>query len=79
MLEKLNLSGNGINDEVSAALSIALTNNSRLRELDLSRNLYVTATGWVGFSVVLRNPNTALEKMDLSDNQIINGSSCSQK
>ncbi len=36
-LEKLNLSANSINDEVAAALTNALANNSRLRELEIER------------------------------------------
>ena len=71
-LEKLDLSRNYITDadEVVAALSNALANNSRLRELDLSYNSDVTATGWEAFSTVLRNPNTALEKVDMIGNHI---------
>ena len=72
VLEKLDLSlsATNITDEVATALTIALANNSRLRKLDLSSNHDVTATGWVGFSVVLRNPNTALEILDLQDNDL---------
>ncbi len=67
-LKKLILNSNAIIfDEVAAVLTNALANNSRLRELDLSYNHFVTATGWVGFSTVLRNPNSALEILHLSD------------
>ncbi len=55
---------------VAAALTNALANNSRLRELCLSCNPGVTLKGWVGFSAVLRNPNTVLEKLDLRFNHI---------
>ena len=70
VLVKLELSDSHITDEVAAALTIALANNSRLRELNLCHNPGVTATGWVGFSVVLRYPNTALEKLDLCFNHL---------
>jgi len=70
-LKKLILNCCAITDEVAAVLTNALANNSRLRELDLSYNHFVTATGWVGFSTVLRNPNSALEKLNLRGNRII--------
>jgi Leucine-rich repeat (LRR) protein len=69
-LKKLNLNSNAITDEVAAVLTNALANNSKLRELDLGYNRDVTATGWVGFSTVLRNPNSALEILDLGGNRI---------
>jgi hypothetical protein len=69
-LKKLILRYSAITDEVAAVLTNALANDSRLRELDLSCNPDVTATGWVGFSAVLRNPNSALEKLDLRGNRI---------
>ena len=70
-LKKLDLTSNAnaITDEVAAVLTNALANISMLRELDLSYS-DVTATGWVGFSTVLRNPNSALEILDLSGNHI---------
>jgi hypothetical protein len=69
-LKKLDLKFNAITDEVATALGNALANNSRLRELYLSFNPNVTATGWVGFSTVLHNPNSALEILDLRGNRI---------
>ena len=71
-LKKLILIRAAITDEVATALRNALANNinSRLRELGLVSNRDVTAMGWVGFSTVLRNPNSALEILDLSDNHI---------
>ena len=69
-LKKLILNCCAITDEVATALRNALTNNSRLRELGLVSNRDVTATGWVGFSTVLRNPNSSLEKLDLRGNRI---------
>jgi hypothetical protein len=61
-LEKLDLSHNFIiSDEVAvaAALSNALANNSRLRELDFSYSIDVCVTGWEAFLTVVCNPNTA--------------------
>jgi len=69
-LKKLILNSNAITDEVAAVLTNALANISRLRELDLGFNRDVTATGWVEFSTVLRNPNSALEILDLGGNRI---------
>ena len=69
-LKKLILNYSAITDEVAAAIKNALANNSRLRELDLRYSHDVTATGWVGFSTVLRNPNSALEILDLGGNCI---------
>jgi hypothetical protein len=70
-LKKLILNYSAITDEVAAALGHVLANNSRLRELNLSYNLHVTATGWVEFSTVLHNPNSALEILHLRGNCII--------
>ena len=69
-LENLNLSCNSITDEGIDALANVLINNSRLRELSLRRNQNVTAAGWVTLSSALRDPNSALEKLDLSRNRI---------
>ena len=70
MLEKLNLRRNYFTDEVVAAFANALANNISLRELDLSSNHDITAMGWVAFSAVLRNPNSALERLGLRCNNI---------
>ena len=69
-LKKLILDCCAITDEVAAVLTNALANNSMLRELGLVSNRDVTATGWVGFSTVLHNPNSALEILDLRGNRI---------
>ena len=73
-MEKLDLSLSYITDaEVATALSNALaTNNSRLRELDLSYSSNVTTMGCEAFSTVFCNPNTTLEKLDMIDNHITN-------
>ena len=66
----LNLSDNSMTDEMIAALTNALANNSILIELDLSDNGDVTDTGWSVFSAVLRYPNSVLDIMDLRYNEI---------
>ena len=67
-LEELHLSNNSVTDEILEALTNTLTINTRLRYLDLSYNSSVTDAGWVAFSTVLRNPNTALEELLLESN-----------
>ena len=66
----LHLSHNSITDEMVAALTNALVNNSSLEELDLKCNRDVSTTGWSAFSAVLRNPNSALERLGLRCNNI---------
>ena len=70
LLERVNLSGNSFTDKVLAALTNALANNSTLRELDLSATCDGTITGWETFMIVLCDPNSALEKLDLNNNFI---------
>lgn len=72
MLLKLNLSCNGFSNEDVTHLANSLTNNCRLIELDISINSEVTSSGWRAFAAVLQNPNSALEKVDLTGNQINN-------
>ncbi len=72
VLEKLNLSCNAIREDIAAALTNALINNSRLRELDLSTNRSITPAWWIAFLTVRHNPISALEKLNLSCNEIIN-------
>ena len=50
---------------VLAVLTDSLAGNNRLHELDLSSNWSQTATGWDSFTCVLRNPNSASERLDL--------------
>jgi hypothetical protein len=52
-------------------LIIALTNNSRLKELKLGWNPHATAAGWVAFLTILQTPNSALEVLHLQQNSII--------
>ncbi len=72
-LEKLDLNNSFIGDLGLNALTNAITNNSRLRKLDLWRICGITTTGWVNFSVVLCNPILVLERLDLRSNSINNG------
>ena len=69
-LEKLNLNSDSITNEGVDALTNVLVNNSRLRELEIRYNKNVTAMRWVASSSVLRNPSSALEKLDLRANSI---------
>ncbi len=59
-----------ITNEGVAALTNVLVNNSRLRELDLKYNKNGTDMRWVAILSVVRNPNLALEILDLRDNSI---------
>ena len=66
VLEKLDMSDNCIGDIGINALTNALLDNSILKELSVDDaetdgNHYVTSTGWMNFSSVLRNPTSALE------------------
>ena len=72
VLEKLYLSGSSITDEGIYALTNALVNNSRLRELALVDSLDVTATGWLALSTVIRDPDSGLETLDLSGSDTVN-------
>jgi hypothetical protein len=57
-------------NEGIAALTNALANNGKLRHVKLSLNENITDVGWVSFAAVLRNPNSALETLDLFDSYI---------
>jgi hypothetical protein len=72
-LEELKLSGNEylIGDEYQVGdLTDSLVNNNMLRILDLSNNGDVPGGSWADFSAILRNPNSALQELDLSGNSI---------
>jgi len=69
-LENLDLSTNYFTDENIAALANALVNNRSLREINLSLINGESEAGWSAFSPVLRNPESALEIIDLSKNSI---------
>ena len=61
-----------LSDKGVDALTNALVNNSRLRELALSSNLDVTITGWIALSTLHRNPDSALKALDLGFNVSMN-------
>mmetsp|Transcript_38962 Transcript_38962/g.70190 ORF Transcript_38962/g.70190 Transcript_38962/m.70190 type:complete len:580 (+) Transcript_38962:354-2093(+) len=67
VLTKLDLGYNRIHDEIVNSLVCALTGNNKLKELELDSNRDITVTGWEAFSSVLRNPLSALEKINLWD------------
>eukprot|EP00571_Detonula_confervacea_P009881 CAMPEP_0172301870 /NCGR_PEP_ID=MMETSP1058-20130122/3683_1 /TAXON_ID=83371 /ORGANISM="Detonula confervacea, Strain CCMP 353" /LENGTH=659 /DNA_ID=CAMNT_0013012163 /DNA_START=117 /DNA_END=2096 /DNA_ORIENTATION=+ len=74
-LEVLNLRGNNIGDDGVTAFANALVNNTKLTDLDLSHTQgSVSSVGWRTFFNLLRNPNSALENLHLSANNIIDGS-----
>jgi hypothetical protein len=58
-------------NEGFAALTNALANNNNLRHVKKLR-LYenITEEGWVSFAAVLRNPNSTLERLDLTGNPL---------
>jgi hypothetical protein len=72
-LEELTLGTHFIDDVAISGLANALSDNSRLKALSL-REPYSTQSnpvrGLLAFSNVLQNPNSALEMLDLSGNNI---------
>lgn len=71
-LNKLNLENNQIGDDEIALLMDPLCNSKSLRELSLSFNSKITQSGWRMFSACLQNGNSAMEKLDLSSNNVAN-------
>jgi hypothetical protein len=65
VLEDLDLSYTHIVDIGLHSLATALKGNKKLQELYLIGNPGVTEAGWEAFSTVLRDSNSALEKLDL--------------
>ena len=60
MLDCVILRNTRLNNDALICLANALTNNGRLRELDLRGNPDAMAAGWVAFSSVLQNPYSSL-------------------
>jgi hypothetical protein len=60
----------GITGDGLAALTNALVNNRSLNAINLSLIGGVSEAGWTAFSVVLRNPESVLEVIDLSCNSV---------
>jgi hypothetical protein len=70
LLENLDLTMSGITGDGLAALTNALVNNRSLNAINLSLIGGVSEAGWTAFSVVLRNPESVLEVIDLSCNSV---------
>mmetsp|Transcript_36330 Transcript_36330/g.77482 ORF Transcript_36330/g.77482 Transcript_36330/m.77482 type:complete len:628 (+) Transcript_36330:205-2088(+) len=69
-LRELNLQNNDINDEGIVVLTEAFSQNTILKDVDLSLNSDVTPSGWLRFSACLRSPSSSIELLDLSHNDI---------
>lgn len=69
-LKQLNVENNQIDGAGIAILTDALAGNSVLTELNLSFNCSITQKGWQTFAKCLRNPDSALEVLDLSSTNI---------
>ena len=70
-LQTLYLHGNNIDDEGVEALTNAIsTRDSDLVELSLSRNPTITIRGWKMLSTLLEMPDSPLERLHNSDNNI---------
>jgi hypothetical protein len=66
-LEKLVLGyDNNMNDEALDVFRNSLTNNCRVKDLELGYFPNVTTAGWTAFSAVLRNPNSLLERLEIT-------------
>jgi Ran GTPase-activating protein (RanGAP) involved in mRNA processing and transport len=61
LLETLDISFTGIDDEGSICLGNALAINTSLRHLQISGNEAITSVGWEGLSMCLRSSISALE------------------
>ena len=72
VLQELDLGCNNLRDGDVDYLTSSLSNNCVLSSLTLCYNEEVTASGWRALSAVLENPNSALEKIDLSYSPIDN-------
>ena len=72
-LKILHLNNHSFTDEAVGALANVLVNNSRLRDLDVRNNTDVTNQGWIILAAILRNPNSALERLDISGSSINSG------
>ena len=72
-LESLNIGANGLTDETVESLASAISNGSRLRELDLGRNSDVSSATWQVLVHALRIHAPALEMLGMHavDNDLI--------
>ena len=69
-LRTLNLNRNNIDDEGVEFLVHALSSCNQLQELHLSSNRSITKRGWKTVSTLLELPDSNLEEIDLSRNNI---------
>ena len=69
-LVRLSLYSTDIDNDCLVTLASWMTNNSRLKYLDLASNEQVSLDGWLAFFGVLHDTNSGLETLDISNNQI---------
>jgi hypothetical protein len=59
-----------MNEKAVTSLSDALLHNTTMKTLNLEGNRSITLAGWNAIFRLLRNPNFALEELDLRCNHI---------
>ena len=69
-LVRLSLYSTDIDNDCLVTLASWMTNNSRLKYLDLASNEQVSLDGWLAFFGVLHNTNSGLETLDISNNHL---------
>jgi len=69
-VEKLMLVSTNIDNEGATLLADRLVVHTSLKELDLSENSSITASGWVEYFRVLADSGIALEKLNVRDTHI---------
>jgi hypothetical protein len=72
-LETLFLYGDRLDDEGITAIGDSLVKNKVLNHLNLSGNRQITSAGWEDFSICLRSPTFAVQKLDLTFCGAVNG------
>ena len=70
ILQELDIHSNSLRDEDVTYLANSLANNCLLKRLNLQSNGMVTDLGWGALCTVFRNPNSALESVNLGHNSI---------
>lgn len=69
-LQSLDLQANNIDGEGLDELVGALHHSSNLKTFNLTENLAISIRGWKALSVLLENPNSKLETLSLSGNNV---------
>ena len=69
-LQYLYISNNDVGDEGIEALVPALANCNQLNELYISDNPSITTKGWQSLATILEAPNSNLEVLDMSQNNV---------